>query len=41
MQRWRDGTPISDDMKTNCRRLYKRVLRAKEAHLRALRQELG
>lgn len=38
MQRWRDGTPISTDMHTNCVRLFKRVLRAREAHLRAKRQ---
>ena len=40
MTRWRDGTPISADMRTNCRRLYKRVLRAREAHLRTKRQAL-
>lgn len=38
MTHWRDGTPISADMRTNCRRLYKRVLRAREAALRAKRQ---
>jgi hypothetical protein len=38
--RWRDGTPISEDMRTNCRRLAKRVLRAREAALRAKRQAL-
>src|ERR1700724_2997567 len=37
MQRWRDGTPISEAMRTNCLRLFKRVLRAREAHLRARR----
>jgi transposase-like protein len=37
MTHWRDGTPISADMRTNCRRLYKRVLRAREAALRAKR----
>lgn len=41
MSRWRDGTPISQDMRTNCRRLYKRVLRAREAALRAKRQALS
>jgi hypothetical protein len=41
MTSWRDGTPISADMRTNCRRLYKRVLQAKEAHLRAKRQALS
>jgi transposase-like protein len=40
MTNWRDGTPISTDMRTNCRRLYKRVLQAKEANLRARRQAL-
>ena len=40
MSHWRDGTPISEDMRTNCRRLYRRVLRAREAHLRAKRQAL-
>jgi hypothetical protein len=40
MTNWRDGTPISADMRTNCRRLYKRVLQAKEASLRAKRQAL-
>ena len=40
MTNWRDGTPISADMRTNCRRLYKRVLQAKEANLRAKRQAL-
>jgi hypothetical protein len=38
MQRWRDGTPISVDMHTNCLRLFKRILRAREAQLRAKRQ---
>src|SRR5437868_5475502 len=40
MNHWRDGTPISEDMHTNCRRLYRRVLKAREAHLRAKRQAL-
>jgi hypothetical protein len=40
MSRWRDGTPISQDMRTNCRRLSKRVLRAREGRLRAKRQAL-
>jgi hypothetical protein len=40
MSHWRDGTPISSEMRTNCRRLYKRVLRAREAQLRAKRQAL-
>jgi hypothetical protein len=40
MTNWRDGTPISQDMQTNCRRLSRRVLRAREAHLRARRQAL-
>jgi len=40
MTHWRDGTPISADMRTNCRRLYKRVLRAREAALRSKRQAL-
>jgi acetoin utilization deacetylase AcuC-like enzyme len=40
MSRWRDGTPISEDMRTNCRRLAKRVLRAREAALRTKRQAL-
>lgn len=40
MTRWRDGTPISEDMRTNCRRLAKRVLRAREAALRAKRRAL-
>ena len=40
MTRWRDGTPISADMRTNCRRLYTRVLRAREANLRTKRQAL-
>ncbi len=40
MNSWRDGTPISEDMRTNCRRLAKRVLRAREAALRAKRQSL-
>ena len=40
MTRWRDGTPISTDMQTNCRRLSRRVLRAREQQLRARRQAL-
>jgi len=40
MLRWRDGTPISAEMRTNCLRLFKRVLRAREGHLRAKRQAL-
>jgi hypothetical protein len=40
MTRWRDGTPISEDMRTNCRRLTRRVLRARETALRAKRQAL-
>jgi transposase-like protein len=40
MTHWRDGTPISEDMRTNCRRLAKRVLRAREAALRAKRRTL-
>ena len=40
MSHWRDGTPISPEMRTNCRRLYKRVLKAREAQLRAKRQSL-
>jgi transposase-like protein len=40
MTHWRDGTPVSDDMRTNCRRLTRRVLRAREAALRAKRQAL-
>ena len=40
MSKWRDGTPISADMRTNCRRLSKRVLKAREAQLRAKRQAL-
>ena len=40
MTHWRDGTPISADMRTNCRRLYARVLRAREANLRTKRQAL-
>ena len=40
MLRWRDGTPISVDMRTNCLRLFKRILRAREGHLRAKRQAL-
>ena len=41
MARWRDGTPISVDMRTNCKRLAKRVLRARETRLRSRRQSLG
>jgi hypothetical protein len=40
MTHWRDGTPISQDMRTNCRRLSRRVLRARENRLRAKRQAL-
>jgi len=40
MTTWRDGTPVSEDMRTNCRRLTRRVLRAREAALRAKRQAL-
>ena len=40
MTHWRDGTPISGDMRTNCLRLYKRVLRAREEQLRTKRQAL-
>jgi hypothetical protein len=40
MRRWRDGTPISEDMRTNCVRLVRRVLKAREARLRARRQSL-
>lgn len=40
MTQWRDGTPISQDMQTNCRRLAKRILRARETSLRARRQSL-
>lgn len=40
MTRWRDETPISEDMRTNCLRLAKRVLRAREARLRSRRQSL-
>ena len=40
MTQWRDGTPISPDMQTNCRRLAKRVLRARESLLRSRRQSL-
>src|SRR5438034_9266127 len=35
MTEWRDGTPISEDMRTNCLRLTKRVLRARAARVRA------
>ena len=40
MRQWRDGTPISEDMRTNCLRLARRVFRAREARLRAKRQAL-
>ena len=40
MTTWRDGTPVSADMRTNCRRLTRRVLRAREAALKAKRQAL-
>ena len=40
MSAWRDGTPVSEDMRTNCRRLTRRVLRAREQALRAKRQAL-
>jgi hypothetical protein len=40
MTHWRDGTPISEDMRTNTRRLFKRVLRAREQQLRAKRRAL-
>jgi hypothetical protein len=40
MRVWRDGTPISEDMRTNCLRLVRRVLKAREARLRARRQSL-
>jgi hypothetical protein len=41
MQRWRDGTPISEDMRTNCVRLFKRVLKARETALRTRRRGLS
>ena len=41
MTHWRDGTPVSRDMRTNCRRLYARVLRARETALWAKRQALS
>jgi hypothetical protein len=41
MGHWRDGTPVSVDMRTNCRRLFRRVLRVREAHLRSKRQALS
>jgi hypothetical protein len=41
MSHWRDGAPISPEMQTNCRRLFKRVLRAREAQLRTKRQAVG
>ena len=41
MNRWRDGTPVSEDMRANCRRLFKRVLQAREAYLRAKRRALA
>ena len=40
MTSWRDGTPISEDMQTNCLRLAKRVLRARETRFRSRRQSL-
>jgi hypothetical protein len=40
MTRWRDGTPISEDMRINCVRLARRVLRAREARLRSKRRGL-
>src|SRR6266550_7150497 len=40
MTEWRDGTPISEDMQTNCRRLAKRVLRSRETRFRAKRRSL-
>ena len=40
MSTWRDGTPVSEDMRTNCKRLTRRVLRAREQALRAKRQAL-
>ena len=40
MTSWRDGTPISQDMRTNCRRLFRRLLRAREAALKSKRQAL-
>src|ERR1700687_724409 len=40
MTSWRDGTPISEDMLTNCLRLAKRVLRARETRLRSRRRSL-
>jgi hypothetical protein len=40
MTNWRDGTPVSEDMRTNCKRLTRRVLRAREVALRAKRQAL-
>ena len=40
MLRWRDGTPISEDMRTNCLRLFRRVLRAREARIHVRRQAL-
>ena len=40
MTQWRDGTPVSEDMRSNCKRLTRRVLRAREAALRAKRQAL-
>jgi hypothetical protein len=41
MTHWRDGTPISMDMRTNCRRLFMRLLRARETALWAKRQALS
>jgi len=40
MTHWRDGTPVSEDMRTNCKRLARRVLRVREAAIRAKRQAL-
>jgi hypothetical protein len=40
MSQWRDGTPISADMQTNCLRLAKRVLRARETRFRSRRRSL-
>lgn len=38
---WRDGTPVSADMRTNCVRLAKRILRARETRLRARRRSMA
>jgi hypothetical protein len=40
MRQWRDGTPVSEDMRASCVRLARRVFRAREARLRAKRQAL-